>query len=152
MPLGTLRLFYFRPGEEARMLARCQFGIAPDGNCGATLTYPIKGHAWRRNPSRDYAFEISDQTKSQLFADVARIREEFPADCLSQSELWADSAEQANSITRDRATGKLCYTIGLYRSNNETEDYYSLREDSPALLSSTLYRVISELIEPYEKL
>lgn len=144
-------LFYFRPGEEARMLARCQFGVSADGRCGATLTYPIKGHPWRRNIVRSFEFELPEETKALLFDEVKRIGTEYPAECLSNDQLWSDSSEKANGITRDRATGKLCYTIAIYGSDGETESYFSIREDSEALVNSVLYKVVSRLIEPHEK-
>lgn len=48
--------FVFRPGEERRMLTRCQFGITEEG-CGATFTYPIKGMPWRRNVVKSFRFD-----------------------------------------------------------------------------------------------
>jgi hypothetical protein len=144
-------LFYFRPGEEARMLARCQFGVNANGKCGATFTYPIKGYPWRRNVMRSYEFELSEETKALLFAEVRRIRVEHLEECLSNDQLWNDSSETANGITRDRNTGKLCYTIGIFRENHETDEWYALREDSKALVTSSLYKIISGLIEPHEK-
>jgi len=145
-------LFYFRPGEEARMLARCQFSVGEDGRCGAILTYPIKGMPWRRNVVRSYEFCLPEETKALLFADVHRIRTEFPAECLSNEQLWSDSSEKANGITRDRATGTLCYSIAIYVEGGKPEESYALRENSKALLESVLYRTISALTTPYEKL
>src|SRR5687767_11131986 len=105
-------LYFFRPGEEARMLATCQFGVNVEGRCGATFTYPIKGYPWCHNVVKSYEFDVPEQTKDLLFAEVARIRAEHPGECLSNDQLWSDSSEKANGITRDRSTGKLCYTIG----------------------------------------
>jgi hypothetical protein len=66
-------------------------------------------------------------------------------------QLWSDSSEKANGITRDRTTGKLCYTIGILAEDGKNDDYFSMREDSEALVNSALYKIISKLIEPYEK-
>jgi hypothetical protein len=147
----TRHLLYFRPGEEARMLARCQFGLGLDGKGGATLTYPIKGMPWRRNIMKNYAFNFSEEEAALLFSDVHRIRAEFPAECLSNEQLWSDSSEKANGITRDRKTGTLCYSIAIYVERGNPEESYALRENSEALLESTLHRTISALIAPYEK-
>ena len=144
-------LFYFRPGEEARMLARCQFGIAKDGVCGASFTYPIKGYPWRRNLVKSYEFQISEQMKALLFAEVQRIRIEHPSACLASEQLWNDFSEKANAITRDRDTDKLCYTIGIFLENGEVKASFSMREDSEALVNSELYKIIAKLVEPYEK-
>lgn len=133
------------------MLARCQFGVSADGRCGATFTYPIKGYPWRRNVVRSYEFELPNETKELLFAEVKRIRIEHPEECLSGNQLWSDSSEIANGITRDRRTGTLCYTISILRENHETVVAYSLREDSEVLVTSSLFKTISRLIEPYEK-
>jgi hypothetical protein len=145
-------LFYFRPGEEARMLARCQFGVDKEGRCGATFTYPIKGYPWRRNVVRSFEFQVGEDTKAMLFAEVRRIREEHPEECLANDQLWSDQSEKANGITRDKLGGKLCYTIAIIREDGGYEEYFAMREDSKALLTSSLYKIISRLIEPYEKL
>ena len=144
-------LYYFRPGEESRMLARCQFG-ARDGRCGAIFTYPIKGCPWRRNVIKSYEFKLEEATLDLLFAEVPRIRKEHPEECLAHEQLWNDASEKANGITRDRSTGKLCYSIAIFRDREPPEEQYSLREDSPALLNSELFRVISNLVAPYETL
>jgi hypothetical protein len=154
-PLGrTLdrHLYYFRPGEEARMLARCQFGVNVEGRCGADLTYPIKGYPWRHNVVKSYEFDLPKETSALLFAEVARIRAEHPAECLPPDQLWSDTSEKANGITRDRGTGRLCYTIGVFHSDGQPIEQFSMREDSPALLNSRLYQIISALIAPYEEL
>jgi hypothetical protein len=144
------QLLYFRPGEEARLLARCQFGIR-DGRCGATLTYPIKGYPWRNNLVKSYEFHLDAATVELLFAEVPRIREVYPDQCLTADQVWSDASEKANGITRDRDTGTLCYTIHIFAENGVVAEQYALRENSTALLSSALFRVISGLIAPYEK-
>ena len=73
---------------------------------------------------------------------------QFPAECLKDAELWADSAERANSITRDRESNSLCLTIGL-SERGQWKTYYSMRENSPALLNSELYRRVSLLVNPH---
>jgi len=147
----SMQLLYFRPGEEARMLARCQFGIR-DGRCGATLTYPIKGYPWRNNPMKSYEFNLDQATVDLLFSEISRIRREFPDQCLSDKELWSDASEKANGITRDRSTNTLCHTVYIVGERALPTEQYGIREDSPALLESALFRVISGLIAPYEHL
>jgi len=143
-------LYYFRPGEEARMLARCQFGLNEGAGCGATFTYPIKGYPWRKNVRRTYEFKLNEDTKALLFSEVKRIRAEHSDECLPKEELWSDRREVANGITRDRASGTLCYTVGIFRDDGSIEEYFAIRENSPALRNSPLYKVISSLLEPYE--
>jgi hypothetical protein len=145
------RLFYFRPGEEARMLARFQFGVDADGRCGALITYPIKGFPWRRNVMKSVEFALTESQKAMVFEEVYRLRSEHPGECLSNEELWSDSSEKANGITRDRATNTLCVTIAIYGDGGETYENFSMREDSGALLNSPLYKLITQLVEPYEK-
>ena len=101
---------------------------------------------------KSYEFSLAEETRNLLFAEIHRIRAEHPAECLSNEQLWSDASEKANGITRDRATGTLCYSIAIYVDAGQPEDAYALREDSKALLESSLYRTISSLIEPYEKL
>ncbi|BDS07407.1 hypothetical protein NT6N_24470 [Oceaniferula spumae] len=142
-------LHYFRPGEEARMLARCQFGLDRSGNGGATLTYPIQGYPWRRNPTRGYEIELSSEETDALFAEVFRLPEISPAECLTD-DLWSDSSEVANGITRDVKTNTLCHTLGVYSASGDNLVYFSMKEDSTVLLSSKIYKVVHHLIAPYE--
>lgn len=144
-------LYYFRPGEEARMLARCQFG-ARDGRCGATLTYPIKGYLWRRNVKKSYEFDLDQPTIEALFAEVAKIRTEYPEQCLAHEQLCSDASEKGNGITRDRSTGTLCFSIAIIGDDGNPEESFALREDSNALVNSMLFQVVSKLIAPHEKL
>ena len=146
------RLFYFRPGEEHRMLARCQFGINEQGKCGATLTYPIEGYPWRRNIQKSFEFDLGPEERAALFAEVRRLRAEHPGECLANEDLWSDASEKANGVTRDRKSGTLCHTIGIRGDQGEWKEYFSMRENSRALVDSTLYKTISKLIQPYEKL
>ena len=133
------------------MLARCQFG-AKDGRCGATLTYPIQGYPWRNNIMKSYEFNLDQASIDALFDEVHRIRKEHPDQCLAHDELFNDASEKANGVTRDRSTGTLCYSIAIFLDGGPPEEQFSLREDSPALLQSSLFQIISGLIAPYERL
>jgi hypothetical protein len=101
---------------------------------------------------KSYEFNLPEETKALLFAEIHRIRADYPAECLSNEQLWSDSSEIANGITRDRATGTLCYSVAIYVEGGKPEESYALRENSKALSESALYRTISALIAPYEKL
>ena len=121
------------------MLARCQFGIDASGRCGATLTYPIKGYPWRNNIMKSFEFSLSDEQSVALFAEVRRLKAQHPQDCLTDDQLWSDLSEKgANGITRDRSTGTLCHTIGIIGDGGQFEEYFSMHEDSEALLNSSL--------------
>ncbi|MBA3662565.1 MAG: hypothetical protein H0W64_12660 [Gammaproteobacteria bacterium] len=143
-------LYYFRPGEEARMLARCQFGINGKRECGAILTYPIKGYPWRKNIIKDFTFNLDRDVIATLFGEVVRLKTYFPNECLTNDQLWSDKSEKANAITREATSGILCHTIGTMRNGKDWDEYFSMREDSQALLSSMLYITIARLIAPYE--
>ena len=145
-------LYVFRPGEEARLLARCQFGASEDGRCGAFLTYPIKGYPWRRNPTKGVDGLLTPRDVQLLFAEPHRILAEYPEECLPNEALWSDSSEKANGITRDCATSTLCWTIGIMVERAEPEAYFALRENSVALTQSALYIYVTKLIAPYELL
>jgi hypothetical protein len=106
---------------------------------------------WRRNITKDVGLEIDDATRSALFADVSRIRLQYPSECLASDDLWSDFTERANAVTRDRATNTLCHTLGIYLGDGTVSDYYCLRENSEALLTSLLYREITRLTEPFER-
>ena len=144
-------LHYFRPGEEARMLARCQFNLARDGGCGAHLTYPIKGYPWRRNPVRMHQFKIPPEEAEELFHEVAEMPQRFPEECRADDVLWSDDTEKANGVTRD-AEGMACHTLAIYQPDGTTRRYFSMREDSPALRASKLFATVCRLIGPLERL
>lgn len=134
------------------MLARCQLNIDEHGACRAMLRYPVKGYPWRRNICRKYDFTLDEKTTALLFAEVFRIKRDFPEACLSSEETWSDTSEKANNISRDRASNTLCYTIGVISGDWAVrEEYFSIREDSEALLKSELYKILSALIAPYER-
>lgn len=143
-------LFYFRPGEEARMLARLQFGCHESGRCGATLTYPIRGMPWRHNIMKHFEFDVGAETAELLFSEVTRIRLEHPRECLAQADLWNDPSEKANGITRDRMSGTLCYSLAISRDDGGIDEQYSIREASDALLGSALHDLVSKLVAPHE--
>lgn len=143
---------YFRPGDGQRMIARCQFGVHSDGRSGATLTYPIPGYPWRRNPSRSYEFAIDPTTIATLFTEVLGMPAVCPDACLSDDLLWSDHSEKANAITRDRLTDTPCVTIGLYDERGTHTIYFSMRENSPELLHSQIHSIVTRLVAPYETL
>jgi len=145
-------LYYFRPGEAARMLARCQFGLEPDGRCGASMTYPIKGYPWRHNPVCSYEFHLSPKEALELFDEVKTMQARFPEDCLGNDVLWSDTSEKANGITRHVKTGKLCHTLGVFQAPGVAVVCFSMEEDSVALCSSRLYTTVAKWIAPYETL
>ena len=136
------------------MLARCQFGGMEGGKLGATLTYPIKGMPWRRNIMKHFEFAVCPKTVALLFSEVFRLRREHSKECLGEHSLWSDFSEKANAITRDRRSNTLCYSIAVWRDgaifDEQVDEQYSMREDSEALLSSDLYKIISHLIRPHE--
>tara|TARA_R110002111_G_C5996863_1_gene372612 strand:- start:2800 stop:3210 length:411 start_codon:yes stop_codon:yes gene_type:complete len=134
------------------MLARCQFGLSPDGKCGAILTYPIKGYPWRRNPMKSIDFYIGQDLATEIFKEIPMIRENNPTECLTDDtdDLWSDTSEKANGITRDIATNTLCYTIGIYDVDGNPREYYSVKENSKALLNSKIYNTVTGLVADYE--
>jgi hypothetical protein len=145
-------LNYFRPGEEARMLARCNFRLEPNGKCVVWMNYPIKGYPWRHNPIRIYEFYLTPTEALELFDEVKNMQARFPKDCLDDSVLWSDQSEKANGITRHMKTGKLCHKLAVYQATGEAVVYFSMEEDSEALCSSRLYTAVTKLIAPLETL
>jgi len=83
-----------------------------------------------------------------LLQEAIALPRQHPAECLTNEQLWADSAEPANSITRDRQTNSRCLTIGVWEQG-QYRSCYSVSENSRALLDSELYRSISSLLEPH---
>lgn len=135
------------------MLARLQFGCAENGKCGAILTYPISGMPWRRNIMKSFAFDIGAAMAERIFSDVTRLRLEHPHECITNHRLlWNDTSERANGITRDRNSGALCYSIAIHHDDGGFDEQYSIKENADALLKSALYRLVSDLVAPHERL
>jgi len=88
-------------------------------------------------------------TTESIFAEVASVPHTAPAECLPNEVLWADHTEKCNAITRDQATNTLCLTLYVSDEHGAYTSYYCLREDSPALLSAIVFRVVTGLLAPY---
>ena len=146
------RLFYFRPGEEARMLARLEFGCDESGKCEAILTYPIAGMPWRRNVWRSFDFQIGREAAKLLLSEVARIRAEHPSECLESKECWNDTLEKGNHIARDRQSGTLCYSVAIERDDGGFDDQYLIKENFEGFVNSALYVTVADLVARHERL
>ena len=133
------------PGEAARNLPRWQLRISEDGSCGAGLWFPIPGMTWRHTRRRAFTIQLETSLVAELLDEAGTLPIQFPTECFSTDELWADISEQANSITRDRATDTLCLTIDFWERGQH--NYYRMRENSPALTGSQLFRVVDPLIQ-----
>jgi len=101
---------------------------------------------------KSFEFELSEADRALLFRDVTRLREEHPAECLPNERLWSDTSEKGNGVTRERTSGTLCVTVGVFGAAGETYDSFSMREDSDALLGSPMYRIIKQLLDSHERL
>jgi hypothetical protein len=116
------------------------------------MTYPIKGYPWRRNPVRSYEFHLTAAEASEIFDEVATMRERYPSECFDNEALWSDHSEKANGITRHAENGKLCHTLAIYQAPGVAAVYFAMEEDSVALRGSRLYRMVTALTAPYEVL
>jgi hypothetical protein len=141
-------LLVVHPGEAARDLPRWQFALEENGHCGLRMEFPIPGMTWRHTRRRAVSLQIDQPAAAALFQSAIDLPRKFPAECLKNAELWADAAEPANSITRDRQGNSLCLTIGV-SEHGKWKTYYSMPENSSALLDSELYRAVSSLLKPY---
>lgn len=133
------------------MLARCQFVVDKRGRCVATFHYPARQIGWRRSVMKNHELPVDAQTKNLFLVEVQRLKRDYRLECLGERLLWTDTSEVGNAITRDRANGRLCVRISVIGEGEVVVDDFWMREDSPALLSSELYKRISALIAPYEK-
>jgi hypothetical protein len=145
-PAGR-HLSVFHPGEAARNLPRWQFGLGEDGKCGTILKFPIPGMTWRHTRQRAFNLQMDQAKTMAMLREAATLPSQFPSECLKTEELWEDTSEPANSITRDQRSNTLCVTISV--SERGQQIYYRLTENSHVLLDSELYRVINSLLEPY---
>jgi len=137
-------LYLFWPGEANCNRARIQFGLEEDGRCGVGLTIPRPGLTWRyaKTESVQDKLEISEAKK--IFEEIFTLPEKYSKACLNNDDLWADSSEKANSITRESRTNIVCVTIGI-QQQTIWQCYYSLRENDPVFLQSKLYSLVKNL-------
>ena len=87
-----------------------------------------------------------------FFAEVKRIFNDFPHECLTHDQMWSDTSEKANGVTRDKKSGVLCYSLWIIDDEGVCEMSFGVREDSSALQHSELFARYTALISPYERL
>ena len=129
-------LFVFHPGEAARNQPRWQFGVEENGRCKVRGSdHPVPGMPWRhtRNSHREANLD-AETTRSLL--DRASNCQRFPQDCFRQKELWADTTERGNAITRDRAGNALCLTISVWSEDNGSATFPGRDKSSHARIAS----------------
>lgn len=142
------QLFVFHPGEASRGLPRWQFHLEENGEGGALIHFPIPGMTWRHTRRKSVSVQLDQAVAAALFQSAIDLPRQFAAECLAAGDLWADSSEPTNSVTRDKATNSRCITISV-SEQRQYKSYYSMSENSRALLDSELYRGISSLLEPH---
>jgi hypothetical protein len=140
-------LHIFHPGEAARDLPKWQFVLEENGRCGVRMEFPIPGMTWRHTRHSAVSLQIDQTAAAALFQSAIALPLQFPSECLKGAELWADATERANSNTRDRQSNSLYLTIGVWE-RGQYKTYYSMPENSRALLDSELYRGVSSLLKP----
>lgn len=144
-----MKLMYFRSGDKSKMLARFQFGFK-DCQAGVLLTYPLPNYTWRHAVYKSHTFSLSIGLQKKLFQEVIDIRKNYPIECLDTDNLYNDASEQTNGITRDRKSHTACYSIVLIEDDGSFVDYYSLKDESRALLNSLLFNTVKASLAPYE--
>ena len=141
-------LSVFRPGEAARNLPRWQFNLIEDGRGSIHFTHQRPGVRWRQARSERIELHLESQEAIVVFESVLATPEEFPKECLSIEECWSDAVERGNGITRDLRTHTLCLTVSVSELG-ETLCNFRLREDSPALLGSQFYQIVSRFVDEH---
>ena len=143
------QFFYFRSGIRAEGLARCQFGML-DGQCGALLTYPLADYSWRYAIGRSYELDIPLDIQKKMILEVFDIKNNYPEECLSIDEIYSDSTEAANGVTRERKSHVAIHQMLLLGKENKVLANCYMREDSIILKSSLAYRTIMKALKPFE--
>jgi hypothetical protein len=143
-------LHIFRPGEAVRSIARLQFDLHESGSCGGFITTPVPGYGWRPARSRHIPLQPDMGTVRELFDEAMLMPEVHPQDCIAHDDLWSDSSEPANGITRDQATDTLCISTTVDEMGQHLR-HYSMKETSEAWLASKMCRTLSELMESHSQ-
>jgi hypothetical protein len=148
IPQGK-RLLVIHPGEQVRNLARWQFTLREgESVAGVAITHPVAGATWRHARAKGFEVELDSEQVQEVFESVQSTPANHPAACLRNEQMWADSSQKANSITRDQITNALCLTVYVYEREALVLEY-GLAETSPVLLSSRFYQIILSAIEPH---
>lgn len=151
----TIQIFYFRSGEQKRMLARCQFGMfLGNPKAGATFTYPLQDYSWRYAIYRNYEFDIDLDTQNKMFDELSAFAEH--PDNIVNDDLYTDFSEQANGISRVVATNESCHNFLIIDHDNKDPNYnykqIILADNSALWLNSFCYKILKELFSPYEQI
>jgi hypothetical protein len=147
LPAGK-QLLVFRPGEQVRNLPQWQFGVREaDEAAGGTITLPVAGATWRNPRTKNVELKLKKEQVQALFESVQATFADYPSECLRHEDLWADTSEKANSVTRDSKTNSLCVTVYIYERGSLLL-HYGLPETSPVLLDSSFYKTILSFLEP----
>jgi hypothetical protein len=82
---------------------------------------------------KHYLFDLPPDRIELLFVDAERIPKEHPLECLAHDQLWSDSSEKANGITRDRATGELCYSVAIFHQGHQPQIQFAFARKQPRI-------------------
>ena len=139
-----------RPGEAAKNNPRWQFGITNDDRCGAIITHHIPDVAWRHAITKHYDIPITAQDAVTVINGAYDFKRMHSSECLENNEMWADTSEHCNSITRDAINNVLCLTFGLW-IDQKIDLYFGIREDSEFLKDAEFYKFIIQELVKYDK-
>lgn len=143
------QLLIFHPGEQARNLARWQFGIREgESVAGAAITQPVPQTTWRYARTRSVEVKLTEEQIKEVFESVQSTLAIHPKECLKHEQMWADASEKANSVTRDQVSNILCVTVYVYE-RGALQLHYGLPETSPVLLNSRFYQMIMSELKPH---
>jgi hypothetical protein len=140
-------LYIFHPGEQARNQPRWQVGLNEDGSYGISILSPVAvpGMGWRFAGQTHRQSKLDIDSVNEILNEVLKMQERYPNECFRNEDLWADSSEKGNSVSRHKATNAACITIGI-QERGEWTTYFSMAEASPGLLESRLSNWINSLL------
>ena len=93
--------------------------------------------------------EITDVPDNELFDEAVLLPIRAPDHCLTIGQLWADSSEPSNSVTRDHKTDTACATVSV-QHQSERLACYSIRIDEPLWLNSAMNKVVVNLLAEFD--
>jgi hypothetical protein len=141
-------LSVYHPGEAARNLARWQFGVTEGASAGVRITRPLPNKSWRRAPAKGIEVKLDQTEISEIIREAVELPIKHPQECLLNADLWSDTSEKTNNITRTCAADELCVTITIWERGQVIANY-ALPETSAILTGSRFYPIIFNALEPY---
>ncbi len=135
----------FIPGSVADAKVRCQVALGADGKGSAFITRPRPDGSWRRCSFIPVWLTANPERCELMMEEMRSLPDQHPKDCIAHDELWSDSSEPANGITRDQETDTACITIS-FGNVCSPQQHFSIKSTSRRWIDSATRAEVLNLL------